>query len=385
MTARRIAITGGGTGGHITMALALGEALRERGVEPLFIGAERGFESQWIPEAGFELVTLRAEPLAGRSLAGRLRGAFAIASCTVGALRALRERPLSGVISVGGYAAAPATFAAVLARQRLYLVEPNAVPGRTNRAVARFASRIFVAFPAAAPRFGTRAAGRVEAVGAPLRRELIEAFAAAPPRRRPTPPLRLLVLGGSQGARQLNEAMMAAVGHVAADQLEVWHQSGGADRDRVAEAYAQAGIAAQVVDFETHLAPHYLWADLALCRAGALTVAELAAAGLPALLVPYPYAADDHQRVNAEQLERVGAARILTAAELRPKELAERLTAFAGDPGPLERMGSAARGCARPDAARRIAARCLEAAGESAAAASARSGVSPATRPHGGD
>jgi len=360
MNGPRFAIAGGGTGGHVTMALALGEAFRERGLSPLFIGAERGFEARWVPDAGFELVTLPAQPVAGRSWWGRARGAVALLRCTVAALRTLRATAASGVISVGGYAAAPATFAAVLARRPLFLVEPNAVPGRTNRIVARFASRIFAAFPTAAEGFGAAVTQRVEAVGAPLRNELLDAFARAPARQRPEPPLRLLVLGGSQGARQLNDAMIDAVPHLEANHFEVMHQSGPADRERVAEAYAQAGVAARVVDFETHLAPHYLWADLALCRAGALTVAELAVAGLPALLVPYPYAADDHQRANAQQLERAGAAHILEAADLGAKALAERLIAYAHQPGELVRMGSAARGCGRPDAARRIVAACLE-------------------------
>ncbi len=364
MKGRRIAIAGGGTGGHVTMALALGEAFRERGIEPLFVGAERGFEARWVPEAGFELMTLPAQPVAGRSLWGRAGGLLVLLRCVGSALRALRRARAAAVISVGGYAAAPATIAAVLMRRPLFLVEPNAVPGRTNRAVARFAKRVFTAFPAAVQRFRAPAArgleGRIESVGAPLRVELLAAFAEAPPRRRAGKPLRLLVLGGSQGARQLNEAMMAAASHLEPGTFEVFHQSGAADRERVTEAYARAGVAARVVEFETHLAPHYLWADLALCRAGALTVAELASAELPALLVPYPYAADDHQRANARQLEEAGAARILEAVDLGGRELASRLAAMAREPDALLAMGRAAASCARPDAARHIVAACLE-------------------------
>jgi UDP-N-acetylglucosamine--N-acetylmuramyl-(pentapeptide) pyrophosphoryl-undecaprenol N-acetylglucosamine transferase len=351
MSAVRWAIAGGGTGGHVTLALALGEEIARRGDPVLFVGSERGLEARLVGPAGFELVTLPARPYAGLGLAARLAALLALVRAAAAAVGLLRRRHIDVVVSVGGYAAAPAAAAAVLLRRPLALVEPNAVPGRTNRAMGRFARRVFAAFEAAAPRFGR---ARVEVTGAPLRRALLDAFAAAGPRRAPEAPFRLLVVGGSQGARQLNDAMIEALPRLDPGRLTVFHQTGAADRARVAEAYARAGVAAEVMDFDAALACRYQWADLALCRAGALTVAELAQAGLPALLVPYPYAADDHQRANARALSEAGAARMLDPADFDGKVLAEALASLLERPATLLEMGRRARALARPDAARRI-------------------------------
>jgi UDP-N-acetylglucosamine--N-acetylmuramyl-(pentapeptide) pyrophosphoryl-undecaprenol N-acetylglucosamine transferase len=356
----RFVIAGGGTGGHVTMALALGEEIVRRGDAVLFVGAARGLEARLVPEAGFELERLPVRPFAGMGAAARAAALAAAAGAALAATRLLRRRRIHVVVSVGGYAAVPAAAAAVLLRLPLVLVEPNAVAGRTNRALARFARRVFTAFAAAAPAFAGRG-GRtasVETTGAPLRRALVEAFASVPPRRLPAPPFRLLVAGGSQGARQLNEAMLAALPELDLARLEVFHQTGAADRDRVAEAYARVGLQAQVVDFDPDLSARYRWADVALCRAGALTVAELALAGLPALLVPYPHAADDHQRANARELEEAGAARRLDPASFDGKVLAEALGELLARPERLVEMGRRARERARPQAACRIVDAC---------------------------
>ena len=366
----RWVIAGGGTGGHVTMALALGEEVARRGDALLFVGSERGLEAKLVPAAGFELVKLPVRPLAGQGPVARAAALAAFAGATARALGLLRRRRVAVVVSVGGYAAAPAAAAAVALRVPLAVVEPNAVPGRTNRWMARFAGRVFTAFAAAAPAF-ERIAGaeRVETAGAPLRRALVDAFAAAAPRRLPAPPFRLLVVGGSQGARQLNDALVEALAGPGFGALEVFHQTGAADRERVARAYAQAGVPAQVVDFEPDLPARYRWADVALCRAGALTVAELALAGLPALLVPYPYAADDHQRANARALAEAGAARVLDPAEFGAKLLLEALGALLERPEALVEMGRRARGLARPDAAQRVVSACRGMAHEEASSA----------------
>jgi UDP-N-acetylglucosamine--N-acetylmuramyl-(pentapeptide) pyrophosphoryl-undecaprenol N-acetylglucosamine transferase len=348
----RWAIAGGGTGGHVTLALALGEEIARRGDPVLFVGSDRGLEARLVGPAGFELVTLPSRPYAGLGIAARLAALLALARAAAAAVGLLRRRHIDVVISVGGYAAAPAAAAAVLLRRPLALVEPNAIPGRTNRAMGRFARCVFAAFEAAAPRFGHRA--RVEVTGAPLRRALLDAFAAAGPRRTPAAPFRLLVVGGSQGARQLNDAVIDALPLLDSGRLTIFHQTGAADRARVAEAYGRAGVAAEVVDFDAALASRYQWADLALCRAGALTVAELAQAGLPALLVPYPHAADDHQRANARALSEAGAARTLDPADFDGKVLAEALASLLERPETLLEMGRRARALARPDAARHI-------------------------------
>lgn len=351
----RWVIAGGGTGGHVTMALALGEEIAARGEDVLFVGAARGLEVRLVPEAGFELVQLPAQPLLGRRFAARASGTAALAVATAKALALLRRRRTDVVISVGGYAAAPAAAAAVLLRIPLVVVEPNAIPGRTNRALARFAAHVFTAFEAAAPVFAaTRGAARVSSPGAPLRRALLAAFADAAPRRRPTLPLRLLVVGGSQGAHQLNEGMLEALRHLDPQHLEIFHQTGSADRERVAAGYAKAGFRATVVDFEPALPARYAWADIGLCRSGALTVAELALAGLPSLLVPYPHAADDHQRANARVLADAGAARVLDPSGFDGKQVADALAVLCEQPEALLSMGAAARSLARPGAAATI-------------------------------
>jgi UDP-N-acetylglucosamine--N-acetylmuramyl-(pentapeptide) pyrophosphoryl-undecaprenol N-acetylglucosamine transferase len=360
----RWVLAGGGTGGHVTMALALGEEIARRGDQALFVGSARGLEAKLVAPAGFELVTLPARPFAGRGPLAKLGALVAFARATLAAIALLRRRRIDVVVSVGGYAAAPAAAAAIVLRRPLAIVEPNAVPGRTNLWMARFARRVFTAFAAAEPRFAGRA--QVETSGAPLRRTLLDAFAAATPRRAPASPFRLLVVGGSQGARQLNDAMIEALPALDPARLEVYHQTGAADRARVADAYARAGWRAEVVDFDAALASRYQWADVGLCRAGALTVAELAMAGLPALLVPYPYAADDHQRANARALEDAGAARLLDPAAFDGKVLAGALATLVERPEALVEMGRRARGLARPEAAQRIVGECRALVGAAA-------------------
>jgi UDP-N-acetylglucosamine--N-acetylmuramyl-(pentapeptide) pyrophosphoryl-undecaprenol N-acetylglucosamine transferase len=244
-------IAGGGTGGHVTPALALGEALRQTGQRVLFLGSQRGLETELVPRAGFELVALSSRQVMGLGLLGRVRGALGILGAVFGARRALRQCDANIVISVGGYAAMPATLAATLMRIPIALVEPNAIPGRVNRLTARFARLVFPAFAVAAERLGAQS--RSHLLGVPLRESLLEAFARFPERRTPEKPFRLLVFGGSQGARQINEAMMAAAPRLAALDVEVFHSAGEADRERVSAAYEKAGVRAEVVEFEPNL------------------------------------------------------------------------------------------------------------------------------------
>jgi len=353
-------IAGGGTGGHVTPALALGEALREREANVLFLGSDRGLEVRLVPDAGFDLVALHSQQVMGRNLLGKLRGALGILSTVGRARRELKRFAADGLISVGGYAAVPAILAAITMRLPIAMIEPNAFPGRTNRMTARFARRIFVGFEAARTILGE--SDRIRSLGIPLRRSLVEAFPKDAERRCPAPPFKLLVFGGSQGARQINEAMMAAAEGLSELPVEVFHAAGEADRDRVAAAYEAAGASAEVVVFEKNLPARYLAADLALCRSGALTIGELALAGLPALLVPYPYAADDHQAANARELEQVGAAlRIegLDDTESRAERILTPLRELFDAPQKLAAMSDASRSIARPDAAADIVSECL--------------------------
>lgn len=353
-------IAGGGTGGHVTPALALGEQIARRGDRVLFVGSEQGLEARLVPEAGFELVTLASRQVMGRNLIGRVTGLIGTLLQVGRARRVLRRRHADIVVSVGGFAAVPAALAAVTTRTRLALVEPNAIPGRVNRLTARFASHVFLGFEAARDRLGGRA-DHVVCSGVPLRAALVAAFDEAPPRTTPHTPLHLLVFGGSQGARQINEAMIALAEALARKPVRIFHQTGAADRDRVAAAYATAGVDATVVDFERDMPNRYAWADLALCRAGALTVSELAMAGLPALLVPYPFAADDHQAANAAALADAGAARCIPSRPFDVHELERALSELIEHPDRLAPMSEAAGRLAHRDAAARIVDVCAEA------------------------
>ena len=353
---KRWVIAGGGTGGHVTPALALGEALRSKGDEVPFIGSARGLESRLVPDAGFDLEILPSEQVMGRNLLGQIRGAFAILRSTFMARRILKRFDADAVISVGGYAAMPAALAAKLASRPLFLVEPNAIPGRVNKLTARFARTVFVGFEATR---GSLPSGTESlCVGVPLRRSLYRAFADRPAKGVPGTPLRVFVFGGSQGARQLNENVPDALSRLRKKSVEVFHQTGEADRADVEERYAELGLPADVVAFEHEMPKRYEWADLAICRAGALTVAELALAGMPALLVPYPFAADDHQSANARALEQAGAARSLDAKPLDVNGLAQAVAEFVTTPGRLVLMREAADRLARPHAATDIIEHC---------------------------
>jgi UDP-N-acetylglucosamine--N-acetylmuramyl-(pentapeptide) pyrophosphoryl-undecaprenol N-acetylglucosamine transferase len=292
----------------------------------------------------------------GRTLGARLRAVWATSRGVLAAWRELGVRRARVLISVGGYASVPGVIAAALRRIPIALVEPNARPGRANRLAARFARGVFVQFEAAAG--ALRRAGAVSVVGAPLRQALVAAFRSAPPRRPPGKPLRLLVFGGSQGARQINDAMIEAAARLDRGAFEVFHQTGDSDRERVAAAYAAAGVAARVVAFERDMPTRYAEHDLAVCRSGALTVAELAMAGLPALLVPYPHAADDHQSANARAAAEAGAAIVLPSRPLATADLLRALANLAARPEQLAAMSAAAARRARPDAAARIVAAC---------------------------
>ena len=350
--ATRWIIAGGGTGGHVTPALALGEAIVDRGDAVLFIGSTRGLEAKLVPATGFDLETLPSQQVMGRSPIGRLRGGLSILRCVVPARRVIQRFEADAVVAVGGYAAMPSALAARTCGRPLFLVEPNAVPGRVNRLTARFAQTVFVGFESTkrALPAGTEAV----CLGVPLRRALRRAFAEGEAAHAPKHSLRIMIFGGSQGARQLNEGVPDALVRLAPNEIDVFHQTGEADREKVTKRYADAGIAAEVVAFEHNMPTRYRWADLAICRAGALTVAELSLAGMPALLIPYAFAADDHQSANARALEEAGAARRIEAKPLDSQALAQTIAEFVRTPARLHPMRAAARKLARPNAAHEI-------------------------------
>jgi len=360
MSAAPVVIAGGGTGGHVTPALALGEAYRSLGISPCFIGSARGIESRLVPQAGFELIQLDARPLVGRSAWQRVTGLLALVRSTASAWRVLRARRTELVISVGGYASAPAGLAAALARIPLALVNPDAVPGAANRLLARFAGLICVGFPGAAEALAKRAAPeRVLVTGVPLREALRKAFAdVAPLEADPAAPRNLFVFGGSQGARQINDLMLAALPSLDPDNLRIVHQTGAEDRERVDAAYAAAGFQAEVLEFEPDMPQRYRWAQLVVCRAGAISVAELALSGRASLLIPLAHVGGGEQFANAAELAKRDAAQVLDSRQLGAEEFANALGALLADPARLAAMGREAAGLARPGAAEEIVGAC---------------------------
>ena len=348
-----IMILAGGTGGHIFPGLAVASALHARGVPVTWLGADGQMETRLVPQHGIALDTIAVRGLRGKGLRTLLAAPLAVARAVLAAWRILRARRPRAVLSFGGYAAGPGGFAAWLRGTPLIVHEQNRAPGMTNRVLAHLARRVLTGFPRTFAR-------REEHVGNPVRAEI--AAIAPPERRLPRHDsgahdgrMRLLVLGGSQGARALNEAVPRALAALPGTPVQVRHQCGAALEAEARDAYAAAGVAASVEPFIADMAEAYAWADLVVCRAGALTLAEVCAAGVGSLLVPYPAAVDDHQTRNAEYLVERGAARLLPQGEGLDARLAAAIGPLARDRAQRMAMAIAARGLARPDAAERVA------------------------------
>ncbi|WP_259053710.1 undecaprenyldiphospho-muramoylpentapeptide beta-N-acetylglucosaminyltransferase [Methylohalomonas lacus] len=354
----RILIMAGGTGGHVFPGLAVAETLREQGHEVVWLGTHRGLENRLVPAAGLQLERISISGLRGKGMLSLLAAPVRLLRALWQSLLLLRRLKPNVVLGMGGFVSGPGGLAAWLLRRPLCLHEQNAVAGLTNRLLSRFAVRVMEAFPGAMP-----ATAQASAVGNPVRRTLHELPAPETRLTGRDGPLRLLVIGGSQGARKLNQAVPAALGQIgAAPAIEVWHQTGEADRDLVRRNYATLSVQARVDAFVEDMAAAYAWADLVICRAGALTLTELTAVGLGSILVPFPHAVDDHQTVNARWLSDNDAAILLPEPELAAGTLAARLRELAGDRQHLQGMAVNARALARPDAAAEVAAICLEAA-----------------------
>jgi UDP-N-acetylglucosamine--N-acetylmuramyl-(pentapeptide) pyrophosphoryl-undecaprenol N-acetylglucosamine transferase len=348
---RPVTILAGGTGGHIFPGLAVARELLERGVPVTWLGADGAMETRLVPQHGIEIDTIAVRGLRGKGVATLLGAPFKVAGAVRTAARVLRQRNPRAVISFGGYAAGPGGLAARLAGIPLVVHEQNRAAGLTNRVLARLAGAVLTGFP-------DTFAGE-QTVGNPVRVEI--AALQAPERRFAgrEGPLRILVLGGSQGARALNSAVPLALAGLRGrvDCCEVHHQCGERQLEEARAAYAQAGVAATVEPFIADMAAAYGWADIVVCRAGALTLAELCAAGVGSVLVPFPQAVDDHQTRNAEFLVDRGAAHLLPQGS-DAAELAQRLSAtleILAERPDLLRLAQAARALARPDAAARVA------------------------------
>lgn len=351
-----VLIMAGGTGGHVFPGLAVAEELRAGGHEVIWLGTDHGLEAQLVPGAGMALEPISISGLRGRGVLTLLLAPARLLRAVWQSLRVLRRLRPDVVLGMGGFVSGPGGLAAWLLRLPLCIHEQNAIAGLTNRLLSRLADRVLEAFPGAMP-----AAAAAEPVGNPVRRDLHELPDPGQRLAGRDKTLRLLVLGGSQGARRLNQVVPVALGQLIERlPVEVRHQSGSADHDLVCRNYTTLGIEARVDAFIDDMAGAYAWADLVICRAGALTVTELAAVGLGSILVPYPHAVDDHQTANARWLCENDAALLLPDSELTPATLAGMLVELGTDRGRLQAMAINARHLAKPRAAAEVAAVCLQ-------------------------
>ena len=353
---RPVLIMAGGTGGHVFPALALARRLREASQAVIWLGTERGLESRIIPAEGIPIERLSIGGLRGKGPLAWLAAPFRLARALVQALAVMRRHQPSVVVGLGGFVTGPGGVAAWLTRRPLLIHEQNAIAGFTNRCLAHLAREVLEAFPGS---FGRDVHAKV--IGNPVRRDI---SAVPPPAERfahRRGPIRILVIGGSQGAARLNAVVPFALKRLSGVlPFDVRHQSGERWLEAGRASYAQAGVRADVRPFIEDMSEAYAWADLVICRSGALTVSELAAAGVGAVLVPFPAAVDDHQAFNAEYLVREGAAVLVRDRELTAERLASELGRLCVGRGKLLAMAERARLLARPRATEELAASCLE-------------------------
>ncbi len=344
--AAKVTVMAGGTGGHIFPGLAVAQALIARGAQVRWLGADGGMETRLVPSHGIAIDTIAVKGVRGKGVATLLGAPLRVLRAVRDAARVLRQTRPDAVISFGGYAAGPGGIAARLAGIPLYVHEQNRAAGMTNKVLAKVARQVLVGFP--------QTFAHETLVGNPVRAQIAQV--PAPEQRDFHHPgaLRLLVLGGSQGARALNAAVPQAVAAFG-QPVDVLHQAGEKLLEQARQAYADAGVDARVEPFIADMAATYAWADLVVCRAGALTLAELCAVGVGSVLVPFPQAVDDHQTRNAEYLVERGAALLLPQSEDLAERLREVLAQLAPDSERRLTMARAARALARPDAADRVA------------------------------
>jgi len=346
----RVLIAAGGTGGHIYPAIAVAKEMmnRDSGSVIRFVGTARGLETRLVPQAGFELSLIESAGLKNVGLGARLRGLALLPKSFLAARRLIRKFRPDVVVGAGGYVSGPVLLTAALMRLPTLVMDSNALPGWTNRVLARFVDKAAVSFEEALPHFR----GKAVLTGNPVRAEFFE----IPERRQDPQRISLLVFGGSQGARAINEAMIAALPQLNSqkDALRVTHQTGEADYEKVRRGYEAAGWSenARVQRYIDDMVTEFATADLIVCRAGATTSAELVAAGKAAIMIPFPLAADDHQRKNAEALQSAGAARMVLQAELNGERLATEIASLIERPDEISTMEAASRKLARRDAAK---------------------------------
>jgi UDP-N-acetylglucosamine--N-acetylmuramyl-(pentapeptide) pyrophosphoryl-undecaprenol N-acetylglucosamine transferase len=356
---RPVLIMAGGTGGHVFPALALARLLRSNAREVVWLGTRRGLEARVVPEEGFPIEWLSVAGLRGKNALTLLAAPFRLVRALYQALAIVRRHRPGVVVGLGGFVSGPGGLAAWLCRRPLVIHEQNAIAGLTNRCLAPLARQVLCGFPSAFPK-----AAHARVIGNPVRADI--AALPAPDQRLcgREGPVRLLVIGGSLGAARLNTVVPHALALLQADQgnpmqFTVRHQAGAKHLESARFAYRHAGATADITAFIDDMAEALGWADVAICRAGALTIAELSAAGLGSILVPYPFAVDDHQTHNAQFLVDAGAARCISDQALTSKQLAAQLRELCADRATLLAMAKAARGVAHPDAAAELLRACL--------------------------
>ena len=348
-----VLIMAGGTGGHVFPALACAREFQSRGYKVHWLGTPRGIENELVPQAGLTLHLINVTGLRGKGRLSLLKAPLMLLKALMQARKVVRELKPVCVVGFGGYVTGPGGLAAKLAGVPLIIHEQNAVAGTANRSLASLASRVCEAFPDT-----FAASSKRRTTGNPVR---VELFLETPRQALAGRKARLLVLGGSLGAEPLNKLLPEALAQLPVDiRPEVFHQAGKNHDEITAERYRNAGVEAQVAPFIQNMAQAYSWADLVVCRAGALTISELAAAGLPSLLIPLPHAIDDHQSRNADYLAREGAAFVMPQATTGVAEMAARLKEVLMQPEQLNSMARTARRLAKPDATNTVVDVCVE-------------------------
>lgn len=348
----RVLIAGGGTGGHLYPGIALAEEIttRQKGNHVLFVGTTRGIEARVVPELGYPIEFIDVLGLKGKGLLGLTRGLFYLPRALFQSFKLVRRFKPEVAVGVGGYASGPVLFAAWFLRVPTAILEQNTVPGITNRTLAKFVNAIYVMFESSASHFPPK---KVQALGNPIRRQLLDNFLSS---KIEGNKFNILVLGGSQGAHALNLRMVEAASHLGpiADDVRIVHQTGEADEEIVRKAYAEQGTSAEVSAFIEDMSAAYRRADLVICRAGATTLAEVMVAKKASILIPYPYAADNHQELNARAMVNAGASRMLIERNLDGQRLSEEIAALHKDRAKIQKMEQAASRTGRPEAAREI-------------------------------
>jgi len=359
MSSRPILLMAGGTGGHVYPALAVARALQANSRDVVWLGTHRGLESRVVPEAGIDIEWISVKGLRRKGVLALIIAPFQLGWALLQSLAVIVRRRPAAVLGMGGFASGPGGVAAWLTRRPLLIHEQNAAAGLTNRLLARLARVVLQAFPGS---FNSNVIA--ETVGNPVREDIAAVPSPTDRYSGRQGPLRLLVLGGSQGALSLNLAVPAALALVDEDVRPiVRHQCGDRTLQAAKDAYERNGVEVELLAFIEDMASAYAWADLVVCRAGALTVAELCAAGVPALFVPYPGAVDDHQTANAQAMAAAGCAAIIQERDLTPLLLAKLLRDWLQSRALLMHKAEKARSLARPDSLRRITEHCLEQAG----------------------